>query len=250
MFDLKAQHLRIYSTVLSDYLTKSLKPLTILKRFCCLIKLFPCIFVVADGASWLPLPAHLFGLWPCAEDLGHRLQDRRHKDVSLNPHLVNSSLPASGDTPQCRTDVNTVVRWCYGWSVSNIFFEKKKSHKTDLKQSTLRYFPPKLKSDQFLQVHKPVALLRRVSGAETFTSFSHHTPQPPHFIPSAALSLYVARFSCHRLRTVYPTADPPWVHPVTAEGRGHASATKVGDYTLINSLVSLGVPSGNRGPRQ
>lgn len=128
--------------------------------------------------------------------------------------------------------------------------KKKKGYKTDLKQSTLIYFPPKLKSDQFLQVHKPVALLRRVSGAETFTSFSHHTPQSLHFIPPAMLSLYVARFSCRGLRTVYPTADPPWVHPVTAEGRGHASATTVGDYTLINSLVSLSVPLGNRGPRQ
>lgn len=172
--------------------------------------------MLADGASWLPLPAHLFGLWPCAEDPGHRLQDGRHTDVSLNTHLVNSSLPPSGDTPQSCTDVNTVGHRCYDCSVS-IFSSKK----TDLKLSTMRYFPPKLKSDQFLQVHKPVALLRRVSGAQTFTSFSHHTPQHPHFILPAALSLHVARFSCRGLRTVYPTADPPWVHPVTAEGRGH-----------------------------
>lgn len=95
---------------------------------------------------------------------------------------------------------------------------KKQPHNTDLKQSTIIYIYI-YKSDQFLQVHKPVALLRRVSGAETFTSFSHYTPQHPHFIPPAALSLHVAWFSCRGLRTVYPTADPPWVHPVTAEGR-------------------------------
>lgn len=31
-----------------------------------------CFF--ADGASWFPLPAHRFGLWPRAEDPGHRFE--------------------------------------------------------------------------------------------------------------------------------------------------------------------------------
>lgn len=43
----------------------------------------------ADGASWFPLPAHRFGFWPRAEDPGHRLQIRRHTNVSFHPFTLS-----------------------------------------------------------------------------------------------------------------------------------------------------------------
>lgn len=46
----------------------------------------------ADGASWLPLPAHRFGFWPGAEDPGHRLQIRGHSDVSFQPFAPSETL--------------------------------------------------------------------------------------------------------------------------------------------------------------
>ena len=52
---------------------------------CKLITLSPLLFHRSDRPSWLPLPAHVFGLRPRAEDPGHRIPIRRHTDVSFPP---------------------------------------------------------------------------------------------------------------------------------------------------------------------